>query len=577
MGPLVTAEPFMQAFVQPLRLGREVVSVEANAEGLFTAVLAEPLLVDSPPEGNASASDSALTSVSAPELVLQFPLIAAQDGNTPEAAEIRSCDMTFPLDSVASMSMTDRHQEPKSAGLALSSGLDHSFEAQLAPGSDPERWGWVQLARSDDLVAPDAPRVDVITANPLAPDDVGFPAHGLTSPQVVMPVIHQFEGGDARADSLEPTRAYPVMPVPEAALERETASSLRGPDLTAVVEPIPNEPRASLQEENSPRQKQVATNQGGSVDTTVPLIVDRLPQLRESVAAPALSRSKAAIVLDQAPLQDIQLERPDIQRASVPVKPVSPTGQSSSSEPIDKVARAEGQSENAFAQKPLIEPNSVRFESDVPLPEAKQQGLQSAQVNLYLKATDSKDLVALRLQKPEAIEVTLSDAPMALPPREGGSYFSAVSGSVFSAPPAQGVPMELARSLAQQVSTALAAQPDRPVELLLSPEELGKVRLTLNSSESGITVSVLTERPETLDLMRRHIDLLARDFRDLGYSSIAFNFGASPEHGRGARDREASEKPEGSSRRESEPAAPLAGPIPLKLSLMPEQGLDLRM
>ena len=37
-------------------------------------------------------------------------------------------------------------------------------------------------------------------------------------------------------------------------------------------------------------------------------------------------------------------------------------------------------------------------------------------------------------------------------------------------------------------------------------------------------MSVTAERQETLDLMRRHIDQLAQEFKALGYGSINFDF-----------------------------------------------------
>ncbi|MBW6505401.1 MAG: flagellar hook-length control protein FliK [Rhodobacteraceae bacterium] len=98
-----------------------------------------------------------------------------------------------------------------------------------------------------------------------------------------------------------------------------------------------------------------------------------------------------------------------------------------------------------------------------------------------------------------------------------------------SAPP--GHSAETAASVLRQVSDVVTRLPDRPVELTLAPEELGRVRLTLTTTEHGVSVSVLAERSETLELIRRNIDHLARDLRELGYSSIAFNFGDRPQHG----------------------------------------------
>lgn len=91
--------------------------------------------------------------------------------------------------------------------------------------------------------------------------------------------------------------------------------------------------------------------------------------------------------------------------------------------------------------------------------------------------------------------------------------------------PAAGATPDIARGLGQQVAEAAARFPDRPIELTLAPEELGRVRLTLATTEAGLTMNVLADRPETLDLLRRNIDQLAQDFRDLGFTNLAFSFG----------------------------------------------------
>lgn len=66
--------------------------------------------------------------------------------------------------------------------------------------------------------------------------------------------------------------------------------------------------------------------------------------------------------------------------------------------------------------------------------------------------------------------------------------------------------------------------PNGPVELTLDPEELGRVRMTLSGTDMSMTVTLVTERAETSDLMRRHIEVLAQEFRQLGYRDVSFNF-----------------------------------------------------
>lgn len=76
----------------------------------------------------------------------------------------------------------------------------------------------------------------------------------------------------------------------------------------------------------------------------------------------------------------------------------------------------------------------------------------------------------------------------------------------------------------RQIADILTQMPARPVEIALSPEELGRLRMTVRVSEGSIIVNMLAERPETLDLLRRHIDHLSEDFQSMGFENIAFSF-----------------------------------------------------
>lgn len=94
-----------------------------------------------------------------------------------------------------------------------------------------------------------------------------------------------------------------------------------------------------------------------------------------------------------------------------------------------------------------------------------------------------------------------------------------------AAPTTAGV--ETARQVANQMAIAVSGQPGRATEIALNPEELGRVRLTMTAVDQAIVLNIAAERPETADLMRRHIDALAQEFRALGYDKVAFSFGGS--------------------------------------------------
>jgi flagellar hook-length control protein FliK len=84
---------------------------------------------------------------------------------------------------------------------------------------------------------------------------------------------------------------------------------------------------------------------------------------------------------------------------------------------------------------------------------------------------------------------------------------------------------DTARSVATQIAMAISNVNGNATEISLNPEELGRVRISLTAVDGAITLNVSAERPETQDLMRRHIDLLSQQFRDLGYGTISFSFG----------------------------------------------------
>jgi flagellar hook-length control protein FliK len=98
------------------------------------------------------------------------------------------------------------------------------------------------------------------------------------------------------------------------------------------------------------------------------------------------------------------------------------------------------------------------------------------------------------------------------------------AGPATASPVAQIKP-DMPPHIPQQIAEALHRSPDRPIEIALNPVELGRVRLTLSTSEAGISVNIVADRPETLDLMRRNIEDLGRSFADLGYEDISFAFG----------------------------------------------------
>lgn len=115
------------------------------------------------------------------------------------------------------------------------------------------------------------------------------------------------------------------------------------------------------------------------------------------------------------------------------------------------------------------------------------------------------------------IEREIADVAVSTP-------LGAARGTVITAPI---TPMELPRQIATQLANAMPQAGAGQVEISLNPQELGRVRISLSAQDTGLSVAIMADRGETLDLMRRHIDQLAQEFRDLGYGDVSFSFGQS--------------------------------------------------
>lgn len=79
-------------------------------------------------------------------------------------------------------------------------------------------------------------------------------------------------------------------------------------------------------------------------------------------------------------------------------------------------------------------------------------------------------------------------------------------------------------SAMRQVADVVRITPGGVVDISLRPDELGAVRLSMKAVEGQMTVIVQADRSDTLDLMRRNIEGLSQEFKELGYSSVAFSF-----------------------------------------------------
>ena len=133
---------------------------------------------------------------------------------------------------------------------------------------------------------------------------------------------------------------------------------------------------------------------------------------------------------------------------------------------------------------------------------------------------------------------------------------------------------DLPQHIPRQLAEVVHANNGKSVDVALSPEELGRVKLSIIAADNGVVVSILAERPETLELLRRHIDQLNQELRELGYQNPSFSF--SNENPDPSRDHSSSLTGD-SPNADQEIQLPRSTANGEQLSTGPQAGLDLRI
>ncbi len=125
-------------------------------------------------------------------------------------------------------------------------------------------------------------------------------------------------------------------------------------------------------------------------------------------------------------------------------------------------------------------------------------------------------------------------------------------------------------------ATLLAQAPEAalgPVEIVLDPKELGKIRFEIHQQGDQLKVVLAVERPETLDLLRRHADQLIQEFRAAGFAGASLGFG----HWGGQHGSTSSQAAVlGPDSQTNAPSMPMRQPSPNR-NFGPQQGLNLRL
>lgn len=138
----------------------------------------------------------------------------------------------------------------------------------------------------------------------------------------------------------------------------------------------------------------------------------------------------------------------------------------------------------------------------------------------------------------------------------------------------------LARGMARQLSQALVERQgaEGVLEIALDPPELGRVRLSFAEAGGALTLAITADRPETAELMRRHLQLLTQEFQRAGLDAPSVDI--SDRHG-GTRQEGRKDAPGAPTRDQPGRTAADPGPAPGPSGARPRpqdgSGLDLRL
>lgn len=92
--------------------------------------------------------------------------------------------------------------------------------------------------------------------------------------------------------------------------------------------------------------------------------------------------------------------------------------------------------------------------------------------------------------------------------------------------PAPGPQISVTAQIAQAISTANRSE----IEVRLSPEELGSVRIVMAARETGVHVTVFAEKADTLDLLKRDEAGFSADLDSFGFSGSNLTFSHETEN-----------------------------------------------
>lgn len=142
----------------------------------------------------------------------------------------------------------------------------------------------------------------------------------------------------------------------------------------------------------------------------------------------------------------------------------------------------------------------------------------------------SAEMAAGRVGPDEAIHDT--GKPLTMPEIQAPPPTVAPASVAAAAPPPPARAAPSPAPVPRQVADAVLRMAGDVTEITLAPAELGQLRITLSREPQGLVVLLSAERPEALELLRRHMDLLRQELAAQGEEGARLDFTA-PGQGEG--------------------------------------------
>ena len=417
------------------------------------------------------------------------------------------------------------------------------------------------VAAAIDLIKELRPRPVVAEAMVMRIPDISTPAQVKMMPQPVLLPL---------SSSPVPMPMQATLPTPSVSISVQMQSALTPPYATPALVALSPSNNLAARLEPVPLPLAVAPTLPVVVTTAAPVDLPAMPVQPPLQAAPPAPRFSDQPRLAPAMTQAVPVPPHKVlgavaamPRPAAPDPVLTPSGALLVPAPLSVATQVTGASvmplamgENGLPQvsdhlpKPVLAPIPVPSLPDMPVTPT-----QAPSAPVAMPMGDPGDL---------ALGFGLGLADAAATPL--AARFGPVTADLSS----------LAHTTSHQIATGaaqLSAEPGGAIDIALDPPELGRVRLSIVEVAGTMTLSITAERPETADLMRRNLALLADAFARQGLDAPSVDISGGGQGGRHPRE----EGPRLPFDAQDQPSLRAIGPSAEKAAPMAAGGLDLRL